>query len=120
MAEHWRQIAENWQALLVVSQAPRFNLSQIVGAVAIGLMGAFVGTYNTTRDLTLEIRHLSERMVMIAAEVKTMQEAARVHAERNAERITRLEVQMEAFAPNGHTLPKGMTGMSGMGMGSRK
>ena len=120
MAEHWRQLAENWQALLMVAQAPKFNLSQIIGAVAIGLMGAFVGTYNTTRDLTLEIRHLTEKMVAISSKVETMQENNRQHAERNAERITRLEVQMEAFAPNGHAQPKGMTGMSGMGMGSKK
>lgn len=100
MSEHWRHLGENWHLFLVTAQAQRFNMSQLVGAVCIGLMGAMVGTYNTTRDLTLEVKHLTEKMVTVSAEIRTIQETNRQLAERNAERLTRLEVQVEAFAPN--------------------
>ena len=101
MSEHWRQLGENWSLFLVTAQAQRFNLSQLVGAVCIGLMGAMVGTYNTTRDLTLEVKHLTEKMVAVSAEIRAIQDANSKLAERNSERLTRLEVQVEAFAPNG-------------------
>ena len=101
MSEHWRQLGENWSLFLVTAQAQRFNLSQLIGAVCIGLMGAMVGTYNTTRDLTLEVKHLTEKIVVISAEIRAIQDANSKLAERNSERLTRLEVQVEAFAPNG-------------------
>ena len=101
MSEHWRHIGENWHLFLVTAQAQRFNLSQLLGAVCIGLMGAMVGTYNTTRDLTLEVKHLTEKIVAVSAEIRTMQDSNRQISERNAERLTTLEVQMKAFAPNG-------------------
>ncbi len=98
MAEHWRHISDNWHMFLIAAQARQFNLSQLFGAAALALMGAMAGTYNTTRDLTLEVRHMNERLVAVSAEVKAVQEANQRHSERNAERITRLEVQAENYA----------------------
>ncbi len=101
MSDHWRNLGENWHLFLMTAQAPKFNLSQVVGAAAIALMGAMAGTYNTTRDLTVEVRHMNEKLIAVSAEVKAIQETNQRHSERNDERITRLEVQAESFAHNG-------------------
>ena len=101
MSDHWRNLGENWHLFLMTAQAPKFNLSQVVGAAAIALMGAMAGTYNTTRDLTVEVRHMNEKLIAVSAEVKAIQDTNQRHSERNDERITRLEVQVEAVIPNG-------------------
>lgn len=102
MSEHWRHLGENWHLMMVAAQAKQFNLSNLLISVAMALAGTAVGTYNTTRDLASEVRHMNEKIVAVSSELRTMQEQAQKQAERNAERITRLEVRAEAHFQGGN------------------